>query len=147
MNVKALAGIAKTLTFGAAIAISIFILNLNRLTIRLLRSEALLQQQQHEVATFPAFNIINVTMSPENAKLLLAVGVLNQIKLRKRREAIRMTWLKVCKSKTNRHLVRCNFFTDSLDQLEKKEDAEKVLEENQEHNDMLFMPIKGMKNV
>ena len=143
MNITGIADIAKTLILCAGLVVSILILNLNQTTIRLLGNEA--KQKQHELITFPAFNVINVTMPPENSKILLAVGVLNQIKLRGRREAIRLTWFKVCKSKVNRRLVRCNFFTDSLDQLGNKKDVEKVIEESQENKDMLFMPIKGIK--
>ena len=76
----------------------------------------------------------------ENKQLLLAVGVLNRLTLKGRRDVIRMTWFKQCKK--NPALVKCNFFTDSIDDL-KKSDADKVLEEQRIHNDMKFMPIKG----
>ncbi|XP_066923892.1 uncharacterized protein [Clytia hemisphaerica] len=76
----------------------------------------------------------------ESRQILLAVGVLNHLSLKNRRDVIRMTWFKECQRKTK--LVRCNFFTDSFDGLNQT-DVDKIQEENRQYNDMLFMPIKG----
>ena len=85
--------------------------------------------------------LINNTEEQKKDKgLLLAVGVLNRLHLKGRRDVIRMTWFKVCKQ--NPKLVRCNFFTDSYENL-KKPEVDKLMEEKRTHKDMLFMPISG----
>ena len=73
-------------------------------------------------------------------KILLAVGVLNRLSLKNRRDVIRMAWFKECQRKTS--LVRCKFFTDSYDGLNQT-DIVKIQKENRQFNDILFMPIKG----
>ena len=115
------------------------ILNLNQMFWRFTLAHKVLSLQNKNSAVS-----LTVAKSINNKGLLLAVGVLNRLSLKGRRDVIRMTWFKECKR--NPELVRCYFFTDSYDDL-KKTEVGKILEENQIHNDMQFMPIKGINNL
>ena len=115
------------------------ILNLNQMFWRFLKTDTTLTRL-NENSTTVRFNINSNHLQSGNKQLLLAVGVLNRLSLKGRRNVIRMTWFKQCKK--NPGLVKCNFFTDSIDDL-KKTDADKLLEEQRINNDMEFMPIKG----
>ena len=116
------------------------VFNLNQMFWRFLKTDTT-STQLYDNSTTEHFIInSNHRRQSENKQLLLAVGVLNRLTLKGRRDVIRMTWFKQCKK--NSGLVKCNFFTDSIDDL-KKSDADKVLEEHRIHNDMEFMSIKG----
>ena len=95
---------------------------------------------QHE--TLFHINDIRKQRNKNNeGKLLLAVGVLNRLSLKARRDVVRMTWFKECGR--NPGLVKCYFFTDPYDDLNTTE-TNKILEESRIHKDMQFMPIKGI---
>ena len=90
------------------------ILNLNQMFWRFTLAHKVLSLQNKNSAVS-----LTVAKSINNKGLLLAVGVLNRLSLKGRRDVIRMTWFKECKR--NPELVRCYFFTDSYDDLKKTE--------------------------
>ena len=126
------------------------ILNLNQMFWRFIVTHKILslQNKNSTVSLTKAKSIINTNsyrrQKQYNKDLLLAVGVLNRLSLKGRRDVIRMTWFKECKR--NPDLVRCYFFTDSYDDLNQTE-VDKILEENRIYNDMQFMTIKGINNL
>ena len=67
----------------------------------------------------------------------LVLGILSKLTLYKRRQAIRNTWLQICRQDGNEAV--CYFFTDVPDEKRKQE----TLDEERLHEDMLLMPIKG----
>ncbi len=74
--------------------------------------------------------------------LLLFVAVLNKVTSFERRKAVRQTWMSLCDGYDGK--VKCKFFTDQTEGLSLA-DKERVREENQKYNDMLFMPYKGIQ--
>ena len=101
------------------------ILNLNQMFCRFTLAHKVLslQNKNSAVSLTTAKSIIKTNFyrrqNKNNKGLLLAVGVLNRLSLKGRRDVIRMTWFKECKR--NPELVRCYFFTDSYDDLKKTE--------------------------
>lgn len=79
---------------------------------------------------------ISSTANRRRTRLKLVVAILSAPIRFDRREGIRRTWMKQCKSEN----VVCRFFTDSLADMESK--VQVVLaEESTKHGDLVFMPI------
>ncbi len=73
---------------------------------------------------------------------LLVIAVLNKITAFERRNAVRSTWMSLCGKYRNNSKVICKFFTDTPEGLSTF-DQDKVKNESEAYNDMLFMPFRG----
>ena len=71
--------------------------------------------------------------------LVLAIGILSKQSARARRNAVRQTWMSICKERERE--VQCRFFTDSLS--ESKQDTLLASLEAEQFMDLLLMPFKG----
>lgn len=72
--------------------------------------------------------------------VVLVVGILSKLTAFSRRESIRLTWMRKCE--IEKSLVECYFFSDDYTN-STQHIKERILKEETENKDIIFMPYKG----
>ena len=118
------------LTFGLTVIFTVAIL----LTMLYTTSNIMKPRKKPQHKLRRKCNLLDT--AEELKSVLLVVGILSKLSAISRRESIRFTWMRDCKSRSES--IICRFFTDKINTTNKAAKSEQF-----ENDDMIFMPYEG----